>query len=51
MTPYEAHKEQEYLKRTGEYDRRKREEAEGERRRDNRLRGVYGEDYPGQYSR
>lgn len=51
MTPYEAHKEREYLKRTGEYDRRKREEANEEHRTDERLRKVYGEDYPGQYSR
>lgn len=37
MTPYEAHKEREYLKRTGEYDRRKREEAAEERRNFSRL--------------
>ena len=51
MTPYDAIKEREYMERTGEWERRKREDEDDQRRADERMRKINGEDYPGQYSR
>lgn len=43
---WRAVSEQKYLKESGEYDRRKRENEEDQRRADRRQREAMGEDYP-----
>lgn len=49
MSPYDAMKEREYMKRTGEWDRRKRADEEDQRTADRRQREVQGEDHPSPY--
>lgn len=49
MRPYDAIKEREYMKKTGELDRRKREEEEDQRIADRRQRDAMGEDSPSPY--
>lgn len=46
MTPWEAEKERRYLERTGEAERRRREDEEDQRRADEKIRRVWGEDIP-----
>ena len=49
MSPYDAHRELEYRKSTGDYYREKMEEDAEQERADRRQREVMGEDYPNQY--
>lgn len=44
---YKAVRDEKYLKESGEWDRRKRQDEEDQRVADRRSREVNGEDYPG----